>query len=114
MFIKLRSKDNSVNHGSEAFHHILVHCVLDVAGQVVLRVHLTDARNIEILQLLLILLLDPLVVVTGEFLVLLQHFNSALLLLLVVFSLERLGPVLSVEVLQHPLFDLTLSVADCN
>lgn len=42
LFSALLSEDNGIDHGTKALHDSLVHCVLNVTGQMILRVHLTD------------------------------------------------------------------------
>ena len=108
----LSSKHNSVDHCAKAFHDIFVHGIFDIANQVLLRVHLTYACNVEVLQLLLILLLNPLFVIRCQLFEFIHCINCDLLLLLVVFSLQIGSPALFVQILKHSLLDITLPVVD--
>ena len=61
---------------------------------------------------MLIFLLDPLVVVGGELLQLLHVVDVGLLVILVILQLERLRPVNLIQVEEHPLLDLRLTVVN--
>ena len=107
------SKYNGVKHCAKAFHDILIHGVLDIANKMFLGIHFTYTSDIEIFELLFILFLNPLVVIGCEFLEFLHNFDSATLLLFVVLPLEWSCPILPVQILEHSLFNFTLSVVNC-
>ena len=109
-----KSEDYSAEHCAHSVHHILSQSLICLLLQVCLGVHLTNAGHQELLSRLLRLVLNPLVVLSGQFAQALQSLHIAFLLVCVGIKLETVGPARLVQVQQHLLLTLILAVIDSD
>ena len=82
------SEGNCADHGTKAFHDVLLHDLIDFLRQVLVGVHLASAPNNEFSLALGVLFFDPLVVFSGQLGKVLHDLDGVLLVFHVVLLNE--------------------------
>mmetsp|Transcript_24751 Transcript_24751/g.57698 ORF Transcript_24751/g.57698 Transcript_24751/m.57698 type:complete len:266 (-) Transcript_24751:471-1268(-) len=107
-------KDNRVQHGPQALDNVGRHEIRNTVFQVSFGVHLPHVLHQDFFRGFAFLLLDPFIVILGEFQHFLHQFFGGLLMGFKAIDCEARSPIAFMQVHQHLFFQFVLTIINDN